>query len=286
MAFSDFLQTFANFENFPESGELNSCSIPETPVLKPEKLIVSFQKYPGSQVFVRAFHQRCFVKIHLQGRSVANVDGSRFQMNPGDGMLVFPYQLHYIEPGGDEAQYRLLAEFSLTPPEIKMLEPLRGRPFRLDEEDMTLLSRTVDCLKKSDHTGVTYAFSEFLSRKLQKSAGGNGAENIMQDEFYQIFSYITKHLHQQLPVKALCERFHISDKTLRRMFRKNLGGMPPAGIIRNLKMHLAAEQLVYSGKRIREISDSCGFPDQFSFCRTFKKTFRCSPIQYRKNYQR
>ena len=287
MLFSSPLEAIMNSGTFPENGQLHSRILPETPLLKPEKLIVSFQNYSGSHTHVQAFHQRCVLKVHLKGKSMAHVDGNRFLLSPGSGILIFPFQLHFIGPGGDREQYRLLVEFSLSVEDLDAISPLKNHPFQLDDEDLFLLQRLVDKADRLDSAGTSYCFAEFLTRRLQKNGTGIlSPESPGNDKFNQIFHYIQTHLDQPLSLKTLCEQFHLSEKSLRGIFRKNLGPFPLGGQLRSLRLHRAAEYLLYTDRSIGEISALCGYTDSFVFSRSFKSFSGLCPRAYRKQHLR
>ena len=47
-----------------------------------------------------------------------------------------------------------------------------------------------------------------------------------------------------------------------------------------------AKQLLASNMGITDVAFSCGFNNQTSFCRTFKKVCGCPPTEYRQNLKR
>ena len=69
----------------------------------------------------------------------------------------------------------------------------------------------------------------------------------------------------------------------RRLFRQ-VHGFPPAGFVRNQQMVRAAELLVMTDMRIKEIVYNCKFDSMMDFSRTFKRYSGMSPRDYRRKH--
>ena len=96
-------------------------------------------------------------------------------------------------------------------------------------------------------------------------------------------AYIRKKLSVQLTVKQLAEHAHVSESTLEKAFRAELG--MTVGRYVDEEIFLAAErQLKQTKLSIAQISERFGFCDQFYFSRRFRVRYGLSPQQYRKRY--
>ena len=69
----------------------------------------------------------------------------------------------------------------------------------------------------------------------------------------------------------------------RRLFRQ-MHGTTPAGFVRNQQMIRAAELLVMTDMRIKEIVYNCKFANMMDFSRSFKRYSGMSPREYRKKH--
>ena len=69
----------------------------------------------------------------------------------------------------------------------------------------------------------------------------------------------------------------------RRLFRQ-MHGFPPAGFVRNQQMIRAAELLVMTDMRIKEIVYNCKFANMMDFSRAFKRYSGLSPRDYRRKH--
>jgi transcriptional regulator GlxA family with amidase domain len=72
----------------------------------------------------------------------------------------------------------------------------------------------------------------------------------------------------------------VSQPHLCRLFRAHLGNTP-ADIVRFAKLDIATGLLVRSNYKISEISDHCGFANQYHFARIFKQAYGRTPSEVR-----
>ncbi|PSW19848.1 AraC family transcriptional regulator [Photobacterium sanctipauli] len=101
----------------------------------------------------------------------------------------------------------------------------------------------------------------------------------------RVLDYIHTHIDQPLSVELLAEKSCWSRWQLQRVFLSETN-QTVAHYVRELKLSLAAEQLLTSKERIVDIALNCGFNSEVSFTRAFKQLFTCSPSAYRKRGQR
>ena len=64
---------------------------------------------------------------------------------------------------------------------------------------------------------------------------------------------------------------------------KKHAGLLPRDVLNQIRMEHAAVSLTLGAKDIYEIADECGLESQCYFFRLFKKTYGCTPLQYRKS---
>lgn len=94
-------------------------------------------------------------------------------------------------------------------------------------------------------------------------------------------SYIREHLSLQLTVGELAAYAHVSESTLEKSFRAELG--MTIGRYIDEEIFLRAESLLRNTDLpVARMSEQFGFCDQFYFSRRFRGRFGLSPQQYRK----
>ena len=82
--------------------------------------------------------------------------------------------------------------------------------------------------------------------------------------------YLRNHLNEQEPVKRLCEYLHISEASLKRLFREHTGKSPRTFAL-EWRMRWAHEQLNAPGASVKSIAYSLGYRHANDFSRAFKR---------------
>ena len=99
-----------------------------------------------------------------------------------------------------------------------------------------------------------------------------------------ILQTMEKHVDSPLSVSLLAERFHMSRRTLERLFRAKIGDSV-ARYYMKLRIDMARDFLFYSDMDILSVSIACGFSSQSSFSRAFKKLIGMTPTAFRRLQQ-
>lgn len=95
-----------------------------------------------------------------------------------------------------------------------------------------------------------------------------------------LVSYLEENYKNHLSLKALSNRFFISESYINRLVKKEVG-MSAKAYINKLRMTTAAKELIRSNNPIHEISEKVGITDINYFCRLFKATYNMTPLEYR-----
>lgn len=96
----------------------------------------------------------------------------------------------------------------------------------------------------------------------------------------RILSYIEHNYSQHITVELMAQSFHLSRRSIERLFRYHLGISPYAYIIR-VRVLKACDHLL-KGKTLAYTADICGFSDLSAFSKSFKAHVGYSPSQYQK----
>lgn len=84
-------------------------------------------------------------------------------------------------------------------------------------------------------------------------------------------------------INRLCERFFLTDRTLRRAFNREYG-MTISAYVENIRLEYARSLLIETPKPVHQVAIHCGFNSSNYFCRLFSRKYGCSPNTYRKEY--
>ncbi len=99
-----------------------------------------------------------------------------------------------------------------------------------------------------------------------------GIENISE--------YIDMHLHENIKVRDIAEKCHISYSGFASKFREHYG-MSCKDYIERMRLYKAEEYLLYTDMVVGEISQKTGFSDSSHFIRSFKNYKGLTPKQFR-----
>ncbi|RZL28565.1 MAG: AraC family transcriptional regulator [Pedobacter sp.] len=121
---------------------------------------------------------------------------------------------------------------------------------------------------------------------LSQSANAPAVQTI----FNQLFSPITytfkkiieANIFSQFNIDELAAQHNLSISSFKREFFKNYNDTP-ANYIKNKRVQKAAELLIVSSQRIKEIAFQCGFNDVANFNKSFKEKYNISPSVYRQS---
>ena len=97
-----------------------------------------------------------------------------------------------------------------------------------------------------------------------------------------IINYLTVHIHQEHLLPKLAAKFSMTDKSLYRMFKKDLG-MSFIKYYTQLRIFKSLEYLMNSDYNISEIGSMVGYSSLPTFSNTFNKIMGKRPSEYRKS---
>lgn len=93
-------------------------------------------------------------------------------------------------------------------------------------------------------------------------------------------SYIDRHYGEALTLESLCREFYCSRATLTTSFR-HAYGQSVIEYLTEVRLEQGKSLLGRTDRKIGEISELCGYPDQNYFCKIFKRRYGMAPSSYR-----
>ncbi|MGY0392634.1 AraC family transcriptional regulator [Bizionia sp. KMM 8389] len=97
----------------------------------------------------------------------------------------------------------------------------------------------------------------------------------------QVVNFMNKHIQQEHILPELASKFGMSDKSLYRLFKKDLG-MSYIRYYTQLRIFKSLEYLMNSDYNISEIANKVGYASLPTFSNTFRKIMGKRPTEYRK----
>jgi len=95
-----------------------------------------------------------------------------------------------------------------------------------------------------------------------------------------VIEYIHQHYHQPIRRNDLARIACLSAAQFHYLFKQSTG-LTPMDFVRQARIRHAQELLITTGDPVKNIAGQCGYADEFSFSKTFKRCCGFSPRQYR-----
>ncbi|ULL17069.1 AraC family transcriptional regulator [Paenibacillus sp. H1-7] len=130
-----------------------------------------------------------------------------------------------------------------------------------------LIAKIIECYGHGEYRGG------FTSHAPRRKRSAN------LETLQPVFDFIHERLHQPLRIGELAELAGMSEKYFINYFKQALG-VTPGLYIYQLKMNHARELLYSKRYTIQQIAGMLGYPDPFSFSKSFKKYYKVPPSQF------
>lgn len=243
------------------------------------------------------YHHRFVLIACMHEAGCIILDGDIFRLEPGQGILIFPYQSHHYTRFKNPARISwLFTTFEFRKPEE--LEDLRNTPFTYDASDISKLGQVttsyIEWLKSKNNTGseapleLAILLCRLLNRQHRyiRKAGGKPTPDMPDQTFLQPLSnFIHKNLNRQISIREIADCVHLSPSRLRAKFRNALG-ISLGEFTRRTRIHRACGLLHSTDLNMTQVAEECGFNSVFSFSRTFRSVTGKAPTRFRDEMQR
>jgi transcriptional regulator GlxA family with amidase domain len=104
-----------------------------------------------------------------------------------------------------------------------------------------------------------------------------------REPFRELEGWIADHVDDDLSVPVLAARVGLSTRNFARMFRRQLG-VTPAAYVEGLRIEAAKRLLETTSRGVADVARACGFGTVETMHRTFKRTVRVTPGEYRRHF--
>jgi len=238
-------------------------------------------------------HHRFVMIFNLETRGAVSIDSFAFRLDPGEALLIAPYQFHHYLNLQAERLCWLFLTFETTTPE--RLVPLRNRPMAIDTFGQSILARMLTTYTATARNRgwrnnelileTALLINQMIARAAQspmvafsqdRSHGGRSARLLEA-----INLYLGKHLEEGVSIDELARHVGLSDSQLRKQFKQEFG-VSLGSYIRHFQMSKAVSLVRNSEMTFSQVAFECGFQSLESFSRAFKRMMGESARSYRK----
>ena len=266
--------------------------------------------YPYDQYFIHGSRHAFQIPVHwheeveiiyvLKGRLNIMIGEKQYIGKEGSIFFVNPRELHLMGTSDLSVEYHTLLfpmEFisfqSMDDLELKLLQPLRSNQLLMSNavandclaDQISILLDELIELNSQHHPSKQLRTRILLlqillslyenNTMLMPNTGGNA------DVQKSMLAYIEKHYTEKLTLAMMAEEFHLSEKYLSRYFKEHFH-LPFSNYVMHLRLTLARQLLEATDLPVTEVALRSGFPSVSYFIRSFKNTYKTSPLKYRK----
>lgn len=118
-------------------------------------------------------------------------------------------------------------------------------------------------------------FKQLFQQYILKQEHNSNPESMV----YAVKEYIHNNYGKEININDIATHFHITAAYLSRIFKKYTN-MRPIEYLTNYRIKQACEFFSHSQLTIREVSELCGYSNQFYFSKSFKQIMNVSPSEY------
>jgi AraC-like DNA-binding protein len=236
-------------------------------------------------------HHRFVLIFNLLTAGVVRIDGVPLRLEPGNGLMILPFQFHTFPEAADERLLWLVLTFEARAPEA--LEDFRGKVFPLspallrDVAELLRLYRSTrseaaDQLLRLDASRLVSRLRLLVRPSLPtRKVAGPRARQLLND----VEARLRQASGEAVTIADLAAALHLSESRLRDRFRAAFG-MSLGFYLRNYRLHRIIERMRDTRLNLSEIAQELDFSDSAAFSRFFRNETGMTPSSYRRRLLR
>lgn len=250
-------------------------------------------------------HEFEIIKVNF-GILEINIDLKNYIAKAGDIIIISPCMLHSFKQYNNEKMgsntlmfhMRILGTLITDACSIKYLNPFIYGEYSFnpilspETEGYQMINDSFNSLLqiyktkgkfyelklKSELFQLFYGIFESL---LKKDISELKVKNDVVDSIKIVLDYIKDNYKSQIQIEDLAKLLNFSKSHFMRFFKNNIG-ITAIEYINNYRLNVAAQLLLSTDIKVKEVSEEVGIYNLSYFYRQFKKMFDLSPNDYRK----
>lgn len=230
-------------------------------------------------------HHRHVLIVALNGKGCVWIDSKGFMLEPGQAILVSPYQKHsYTEVSPAKFTW-LFVTFEHA--RCELTESLRSRPASpLNRNALRALDDLLAAWQTDQRDSSNALLLALLLRWIAQEAPlrhrsrQTRHKSAISTLIGKINRLAFEHRNRAVTIEEAAARVGMSPSHLRSTFRRATG-QSLGTHLRDFRLQYACSLLADKSRRLAEIAEACGYESQFTFSRAFRKAYGCPPRVYR-----
>lgn len=234
----------------------------------------------------RALHHRFVLILALRGGVPVCVDDRVIPLDPGEGLLVFPFQFHHYLATAERDLLWIFITFDLA--DAQGFSALHYQPFTITREVREFAARLISAYQEegrwSELPALLLALMLAHLRRQEHAPQRPPAPDANPGLVTQV-NQLAHRVDAPVTIKELARTLGISQSHLRARFHASCG-VSLGRHLRRLRLERACGLLRLTPDRITEVAAKCGFTSIYTFSRAFTTAFGKSPMDYRRGVRR
>ncbi len=272
MATEKITRFYARISKLPEPANLyDGVKLPEDFEL-PDNILLFYHDFcapaPNS-------HYR-YTLVFPFARMSYYVDQKQYDLQPGQMLLLHPYQLRFLSPKSEGYQ-RFFITFTLQKEQSYVPQSILCA---MNETSYEHLDRIITAFSGNSLPELQFALYHFLKSMSENEIMKESRQ--VSKEIAGAIRYINENLNRPICNQDIAGELNMSESNLRRRFAAETG-QPLKSYISKQRLDLACYYLRDTLIRIDEIAALCGFSSVFAFSHFFKNNTGTAPVKYRSN---
>lgn len=221
--------------------------------------------------------------IVTAGRLHVKVNGQDTELHEGDGVLIFPNQIHSIHT--EEYNRYVLCLFnhklinaynSKVASKVPVSNKFHCDLFYAEKLNSITENDSVMAIK-----GLLYSLCDEFDKNMQYIEFEKSSHYLL----YNIFKFIEQNYNKTCTLAELSKSLGYDYTYLSSYFKKTTG-MYYSDYVDQYRINQACYLLRESDMPVMQVSKECGFNSHRSFTRNFREQFEMTPAEYRKQYSK
>jgi AraC-like DNA-binding protein len=236
----------------------------------------------------RMHHRYVLVNV-IETGGMISLDGSTLRIDPGESLLILPYQFHhFLETDSEDIRW-MFTTFELEQGGT-LLRSLKHRVSHLVPEEVKLLSELVSAWQADTESGRRAVLGrlDLLLLSYLSTSGFTGRVVPSQCESSwasQVEALVIRSVEENWTFEEVAHQMGISVRHLRTRFETAIGVSLQA-YRSNFQLHRAFTMVREHGLSMGEVAEHCGFQSQSVFTRFIKRHTGLTPTQLRAELSR
>jgi len=182
----------------------------------------------------------------------------------------------------------LLERNMMQPIKKLLINSLQGISF--SEETIAEMSGRITRLSGKDGfdafielIGILHELSVSKNQEILNPGIFGQSDSASDEELKKIFSYIEQNYQEKIRIEDIARHLNMTESTLSRLIKKRTG-KSFVNFLNDYRIGFACRWLTETDQSVSEIADQCGFYNISNFNRIFKKSNKCTPVEFRQSF--